>query len=113
MSSAISSVFNKCKNENRPALLTYTVAGDKNKKMSLDIINSISKYSDIIEWGFAHNCPIADGGQIQESSHRALKNGIKLEDIFKMSKSFKKNKKGRARRIPTLTTPYHAKTLSW
>ena len=85
-------IFQKCKKENRPALLTYTVAGDKNKKMSLNIINSISEHSDIIEWGFAHNCPIADGGQIQESSYRALKNGIKLDDIFRMIKKFKKLK---------------------
>ena len=26
-----------------------------------------------LELGFAHNTPIADGGQIQGSSHRALK----------------------------------------
>ena len=93
MKSQIKLAFEKCKKENRPALLTYTVAGDKNKKMSLDIINSISDHSDIVEWGFAHNCPIADGGQIQESSYRALKNGIKLEDIFTMVKKFKKGKK--------------------
>ena len=93
MKSQIKLTFENCKKENRPALLTYTVAGDKNKKMSLDIINSVSKYSDIIEWGFAHNCPIADGGQIQESSFRALKNGIKINDIFFMIKKFKKSNK--------------------
>ncbi len=93
MKSKIALAFEKCKKENRPALLTYTVAGDKNKKMSLEIINSVSDYSDIVEWGFAHNCPIADGGQIQESSYRALKSGIKLDDIFSMVKKFKKNKK--------------------
>jgi tryptophan synthase alpha chain len=92
MNSNIKLAFQKCKKENRHALLTYTVAGDKNKKMSLNIINSISEHSDIIEWGFAHNCPIADGGQIQESSYRALKNGIKLNDIFRMIKEFKKLK---------------------
>ena len=93
MKSNIQLTFQKCKREKRPALLTYTVAGDNTKKMSLDIVNSISEYSDIIEWGFAHNCPIADGGQIQESSHRALKNGIKFNDIFSLIKKFKKNKK--------------------
>jgi tryptophan synthase alpha chain len=95
MNTNISAVFKKCKKEKRPALLTYTVAGDNTKKKSLEIINSISKYSDIIEWGFAHNCPIADGGQIQESSHRALKNGIKLNDIFVLIKKFKKVKKNK------------------
>ena len=32
MKSQISLVFNECKKENRPALLTYTVAGDNSKK---------------------------------------------------------------------------------
>ena len=92
MSSKILETFLKCKKEKRPALLTYTVAGDSTKKQSLAIIKSISQHADIIELGFPHNTPIADGGQIQESSHRALKNGIKLLDVFKIVKEFKKNK---------------------
>ena len=32
--SLIDAAFNKCKKENRPALLTYTVAGDPTKKIS-------------------------------------------------------------------------------
>jgi tryptophan synthase alpha chain len=92
MSSKIFKVFEKCKKEKRPALLTYTVAGDNTKNKSLEIIKSIAQYADIIELGFPHNTPVADGGQIQESSHRALKNGIKLNDIFKIVKDFKKSK---------------------
>ena len=92
MRSKISKAFEICKRENRPALLTYTVAGDNTKNKSLEIIKSIAQYADIIELGFPHNTPVADGRQIQESSHRALKNGIKLNDIFKIIKSFKKSK---------------------
>ena len=75
--SLINKSFQNARKENRPALLTYTVAGDSTKKKSLEILKSISNYADICELGFPHNTPIADGGQIQESSHRALKNGIK------------------------------------
>ena len=92
MNSKILETFFKCQKEQRPALLTYTVAGDNTKKKSLEIIKSIAKHADIIELGFPHNTPIADGGQIQESSHRALKNGIKLRDIFQIVKEFKKSK---------------------
>ena len=42
MKNNILTIFEKCKKEKRPALLTYTVAGDNNNKTSLDIINSIS-----------------------------------------------------------------------
>ena len=89
---AISLAFEKSKKEKRPALLTYTVAGDNTKKKSLEILNSISNYADICELGFPHNTPIADGGQIQTSSYRAIKNGIKMKDVFQIVQKFKKNK---------------------
>ena len=91
--SLINSIFTKTKNKKRPALLTYTVAGDNSKKKSLEILKSISDYADICEIGFAHNTPIADGGQIQSSAYRALKNGIKIKDVFSIVKNFKKSKK--------------------
>tara|TARA_Y100001958_G_scaffold59223_1_gene39883 strand:+ start:57 stop:860 length:804 start_codon:yes stop_codon:yes gene_type:complete len=91
--SLISQSFTKAKKEGRPALITYTVAGDNTKKKSLEILKSISKYADICELGFPHNTPIADGGQIQTSAYRAIKNGIKINDIFNIVNKFKKIKK--------------------
>ena len=91
MKSKITLAFEKCKKEKKPALITYTVAGDNNKNNSLKILNAISKYTDILELGLPHNTPIADGGQIQTSSYRALKNGIKLKDVFYIVKKFKKS----------------------
>ena len=91
MKSKISLTFDKCRKAKRPALITYTVAGDNTKNNSLKILNKISRHADILELGFPHNTPIADGGQIQGSSHRALKNGIKLKDVFQIVKKFKKN----------------------
>ena len=52
MNSLISKTFTAVKKENRPALLTYTVAGDNTKKKSLEILKSISNYADICELGF-------------------------------------------------------------
>ena len=93
MISLINQAFKRAKIENRPALLTYTVAGDNTKKKSLEILKSISNYADICELGFPHNTPIADGGQIQTSAYRAIKNGIKINDVFSIAKDFKKSKK--------------------
>jgi len=93
MASLINQAFKKAKNENRPALLTYTVAGDNTKNKSLEILKSISNYADICELGFPHNTPIADGGQIQTSAYRAIRNGIKINDVFSIVKNFKKSKK--------------------
>ncbi len=92
MSSLINRAFKIAQDENRPALLTYTVAGDNSKKKSLEILKSISNYADICELGFPHNTPIADGGQIQNSAYRAIKNGIKINDVFSIAKDFKKAK---------------------
>ena len=91
--SLINKSFEKAKRENRPALLTYTVAGDNTKKKSLEILKSISDYADICELGFPHNTPIADGGQIQTSAYRAIKNGIKINDVFSIANKFKRVKK--------------------
>ena len=95
MSKNIALAFEELRENNRPALLTYTVAGDYNKKKSFEILKSISKFADICEIGFAHNTPIADGGQIQTSSYRALKNGIKINDVFKIVKKFKNLKESK------------------
>ena len=92
MLNPIDLAFKKAKNENRPALLTYTVAGDSTKNQSLIILNAISKHADILELGIPHNTPVADGSQIQTSAYRAIKNGIKIEDIFWIVKKYKKNK---------------------
>ena len=91
MKSKIALAFENCKKEKRSALITYTVAGDNTQNNSLKILNAISKHADIIELGFPHNTPIADGGQIQGSSYRALKNGIKLKNVFQIVKKFKKS----------------------
>ncbi len=89
----IKQTFLNCKKQKRPALLTYTVAGDNTKKRSLEILKSITPQVDICEVGMPHNTPVADGGQIQNCSYRAIKSGIKVNDIFKIIKSYKKTKK--------------------
>ena len=84
--------FKKCKQEHRPALLTYTVSGDPNKNKSFEILKAISPHTDICEIGLSHNCNIGDGKQIQNSAYRAIKNGIKIKDTFTIVKKFKKTK---------------------
>ena len=58
MASLINEAFKKAKNENRPALLTYTVAGDNTKKKSLEIFKSISAHADICDLALSHNTSI-------------------------------------------------------
>ncbi len=95
MLNPISAAFKIAKKEKRPALLTYTVAGDGSKRQSLNILKSISENVDILEVGVPHNTPVADGSQIQTSAYRAIKNGIKINDIFNIIKKFKKSRKNK------------------
>ena len=85
----IASTFKKCRQEHRPALLTYTVSGDPNKKKSFEILKSISLHADICEIGLGHNCNTGDGKQIQDSTYRAIKNGTKIKDTFAIVKKYK------------------------
>ena len=93
MKSEIQLAFENCRSENRPALVTYVVANDPSKKKSLQILNSIAKYADLVELGFPHSTPLGDGGQIQTSSNRAIKGGFKMRDAFQIVKDFKKKNK--------------------
>ena len=58
--SNLASAFKKCRQEQRPALLTYTVSGDPNKKKSFEILKAISAHADICEIGVGHNCNTGD-----------------------------------------------------
>ena len=84
--------FDKLKEKKETALITYTVAGDPDKETSLEILKSIAKSgANIIEIGLAHNTPIGDGKEIQNSAHRAISNGILVKDLFDIIEDFKKN----------------------
>ena len=91
-SSNLALAFEKCRQLDRPALITYTVSGDPNKKKSFEILKAISVHADICEIGVGHNCNTGDGKQIQDSTYRAIKNGIKIKDTFEIVKKFKKTR---------------------
>ena len=108
-SSNLALAFKKCKEENRPALVTYTVAGDPNKKKSFEILKAISSNADICEIGVGHNCNTGDGKQIQNSTYRALKNGIKIKDTFEIVQKLKKTKNAK----PCILMGYYNSVLQY
>nr|WDA98883.1 tryptophan synthase alpha subunit [Sciadococcus taiwanensis] len=81
--SEISKVFSnlhpKC------ALIPFIVAGYPNIQTSAQAIRIFDNLgADIIEVGLPYADPLADGPVIQEASIQALRQGIKIEDIFQM-----------------------------
>lgn len=82
--------FNLANKEKRPALLTYTVGGDPNKELSLELYKTIANSgADVIEVGLGHSANVGDGPAIQDCTYRALSNGIKNDDVFEIIKKFK------------------------
>ena len=86
MKSKIQLAFEKCKKENRPALITYTVLQQIPIKKNPSNFKFYIKTRRSSRVGFPHSTPIGDGPDIQTSSFRAIKNGFKLRDIFKIIK---------------------------
>jgi tryptophan synthase alpha chain len=76
--------------EGRPALVTFTTAGDPDAATSLAILRALpAAGADIIELGVPFSDPMADGPTIQASSLRALKAGQTLVKTLDMVRSFR------------------------
>jgi tryptophan synthase alpha chain len=83
--------------EGRPALVTFTTAGDPDAATSLAILRALpAAGADIIELGVPFSDPMADGPTIQASSLRALQAGQTLVKTLEMVRSF---------RVSDTTTP--------
>ena len=90
MNDRIKNTFNKLKQENKPALITFLTAGDPNIDMSLRLATQLPKEGvDIIELGMPFSDPMADGPVIQRSYNRALKERTKISDILNLVSTFR------------------------
>ena len=87
MKNRIKNIFLKTEKK----LVTFVTGGDPDLETSLNIIKKLSDSgADMIEIGMPFSDPMADGPTIQLSSNRSIKNGINLDDIFKISAEFRK-----------------------
>jgi tryptophan synthase alpha chain len=72
-------------------LSIYFTAGYPNLSSTLDIAEAIEKAgADFIEIGFPYSDPLADGPVIQNSSLKALQNGMNLKVLFEQLKELRK-----------------------
>ncbi|MCT6824079.1 tryptophan synthase subunit alpha [Bartonella apis] len=91
MTTRIKETFEKAKNNNRPALVTYMMAGDPDFDTALEIMKALPKAgSDVIELGMPFSDPMADGPTIQAAGIRALKAGQTLNKTLKLVSEFRK-----------------------
>jgi tryptophan synthase alpha chain len=82
--------FAKCAAENRPALVTYTMAGDPDFETGQAILDSLpASGADVIELGMPFSDPMADGPGVQAAGQRALAAGQTLNKTLAMVRKFR------------------------
>jgi len=74
----------------RPALVTFIMAGDPDAKTSLDVLKTLPDAgADIIELGMPFTDPMADGPTIQLAGGRALTAGANMKQTLQMVRDFR------------------------
>jgi tryptophan synthase alpha chain len=68
----------------------YCTAGFPELNDTLPVMTALQQYgADLIELGMPFSDPLADGPVIQESSTRAIKNGMSIRQLFEQLKDFR------------------------
>jgi len=89
--SRIEKRFAEAKAANRPALVTYVMAGDPDLATGQAIMEALPQAgSDIIEFGMPFSDPMADGVAIQLGGQRALAGGMTLRGVLGMVEDFRR-----------------------
>ncbi len=92
MTTRITDRFAACAAENRPALVTFIMAGDPDLETAGKILASLpAAGADVIELGMPFSDPMADGPGIQAAGLRALHGGQTLNKTLAMVADFRKS----------------------
>lgn len=92
MSTRLDQCFAKLKQEGRPALVTYMMAGDPDLPKCQSLLEALpASGADIIELGMPFSDPMADGPTIQAAAIRALANKVKMTDVLQMVAQFRQS----------------------
>ena len=83
MNDKLNRTFADLKKANRKALMPFITAGFPSQDRLAAAVDAICESgADIIEIGFPHSDPLADGPVIQHSSHRAISDGFTVANGF-------------------------------
>lgn len=92
-----------------PLLSIYFTAGYPELNSTLDIAEALEKAgADFLEIGFPYSDPLADGPVIQQSSQKALANGMTVNLLFEQLKDLRKRVS-----IPVLLMGYFNPVLQY
>ena len=82
--------FRALKDEGRAGLVTFTMAGDPDGPVALEILKALpAAGADVIELGMCFTDPMADGPAVQAAGLRALASGTTLDQTLAMVAEFR------------------------
>jgi tryptophan synthase alpha chain len=80
----IDELFVRLRAEKRTAFMPFLSAGDPDLTATAALVRELAaRGASLVEIGFPYSDPIADGPVIQASYTRALKKGVRVDDIFR------------------------------
>lgn len=98
----IDSLFERMREQKRPALIAYITAGDPAPERTASLVRALERGGvDLIELGVPFSDPVADGPVIQAASERALKQGTSLRLVIEIAEQIRA-----ASEIPILLFTY-------
>lgn len=90
MTQRMDDAFAATRAENRPALVTFVMAGDPNFDTAKEIVLGLPDAgADVIELGMPFSDPMADGPAIQAAGQRALKAGQDMKKTLELVRQFR------------------------
>ena len=86
----IKRMFDAVREHKRPGLIVFVTAGFPDMDATLELVPAlVAAGADAVELGVPFSDPLAEGPVIQESSFRALQNGISLEDCLNAAETLR------------------------
>ncbi|MBB2987791.1 tryptophan synthase subunit alpha [Terracoccus luteus] len=80
---SVADVLDRCRAENRAALVGYLPVGFPTVEGSIEAMRTMVQAGvDIVEIGVPYSDPVMDGPVIQDAAVRALEGGVHLSDVF-------------------------------
>lgn len=81
--SRLAETFEKCRADNRAALVGYLPAGFPTVPKSIEVFETmVAAGCDIVEVGIPYSDPVMDGPTIQAAADTALRAGARVRDVF-------------------------------
>ncbi len=97
----IDTLFTRLRAQGRKAFMPFFAAGDPDLKATALLAREVAaRGASLIEIGFPYSDPLADGPVIQASYTRALAKGVRVDDIFRMTRELSADRDFAAHGVP-------------